>query len=58
MAIERRETLFFDGPDKFPTSLKNNEDYTKFGYGYYLGAPWVVGQVKGEQVKTESVFSH
>ena len=46
VAIERRETLFIDDPTKFP-GLEKNEDWVKFGYGYYVGAPWVVGQTKG-----------
>ena len=27
--------------------LEKNEDYVKFGYGYYVGAPWIVGDTKG-----------
>lgn len=47
MAIERKETLFIDDPTKFP-GLEKNEDFVKFGYGYYLGAPWVVGGTRGK----------
>ena len=46
VAIERRETMFIDDPSKHP-GLEKNEDWVKFGYGYYVGAPWVVGQTKG-----------
>lgn len=48
MAIENKTTLFLDGPDNFPAGLQDNEDYKKFGYGYYLGAPWSVGQINGK----------
>ena len=47
MAIEKKSTLFIDDPLKVP-GLEKNEDWVKFGYGYYVGAPWVVGQTKGE----------
>jgi len=40
--------MFLNGPDSFPPGLRDNEDYKKFGYGYYLGSPWVVQQVKGQ----------
>ena len=46
VAIERQQTLFIDDPTKYP-GLEKNEDWVKFGYGYYVGAPWVVGQTKG-----------
>ena len=46
VAIERKETLFIDDPTQFP-GLEKNEDYVKFGYGYYLGAPWAVGDTRG-----------
>lgn len=39
VALEKGETLFIDDPTKFP-GLEKNEDYTKFGYGYYIGSPW------------------
>ncbi|XP_064389417.1 uncharacterized protein LOC135337418 isoform X1 [Halichondria panicea] len=55
VTIEDKVTLFLDGPDKFPTGLKDNDDYKKFGYGYHLGgAPWIVGQVKGTVVAMET----
>ena len=47
VAIERKETLFIDDPSQFP-GLEMNEDYVKYGYGYYLGAPWAVGDTRGE----------
>lgn len=47
VAIERKETLFIDDPSQFP-GLEKNEDYVKYGYGYYLGAPWAVGDTRGE----------
>ena len=47
VAIERKETLFIDDPTQFP-GLEKNEDYVKYGYGYYLGAPWAVGDTRGE----------
>ena len=50
MAIERKETLFIDDPTKFP-EMEKNEDYVKFGYGYYVGAPWVVGDTRGEMTQ-------
>ena len=39
VALEKNETLFIDDPAKFP-GLEKNEDFVKFGYGYYIGAPW------------------
>eukprot|EP00992_Anisonema_acinus_P007109 TRINITY_DN274_c0_g1_i1.p1 TRINITY_DN274_c0_g1~~TRINITY_DN274_c0_g1_i1.p1 ORF type:complete len:276 (-),score=63.34 TRINITY_DN274_c0_g1_i1:81-908(-) len=39
MALENNETMFVDDPSKVP-GLEKNEDYLKFGYGYYIGAPW------------------
>ena len=49
VAIERKQSLFIDDPLAIP-GLEKNEDWVKFGYGYYVGAPWVVGQTKGECV--------
>ena len=46
VAIERKETLYVDDPSKIP-ELEHNEDFVKFGYGYYVGAPWAVGQLRG-----------
>ena len=46
VAIENKKTLFIDDPNKFP-GLEKNEDYIKYGYAYYVGAPWVVGQTRG-----------
>ncbi len=46
VAIETRQTLFIDDPTTMP-GLEKNEDYVKFGYGYYVGAPWIVGDTKG-----------
>ena len=46
-AIEKKATLYIDGPAEIPGPLKQNNDYVKFGYGYYVGAPWVAGQTKG-----------
>ena len=46
VAIEKKQSLFIDDPAKIP-GLEKNEDWVKFGYGYYVGAPWVVGQTKG-----------
>ena len=46
VAIEKKETLFISDPTSVP-GLEKNEDYVKFGYGYYVGAPWAVGQLKG-----------
>ena len=40
--------MFIDDPTKFP-GLEKNEDYIKFGYGYYVGAPWIVGDTKGQR---------
>ena len=47
VTIERKETLFIDDPSQF-LGLEKNEDYVKYGYGYYLGAPWAVGDTRGE----------
>lgn len=47
VAIEKHETLFIDDPTKVP-GLEKNEDWVKFGYGYYVGAPWTFGELKGE----------
>jgi glutaredoxin 3 len=52
VAIEKKQTLFIDDPTKFP-GLEKNEDYVKFGYGYYVGAPWVVGGTRGTIVAME-----
>ena len=49
VAIEKRETLFINDPTKVP-GLEKNEDWVKFGYGYYVGAPWTVGQTTGEGI--------
>ena len=38
-AIEKKATLYIDGPAEIPGPLKQNNDYVKFGYGYYVGAP-------------------
>ena len=38
VAIEKKMTLFIDDPTKAP-GLEKNEDWAKFGYGYYVGAP-------------------
>ena len=46
VALEKKSTLFIDDPTKIP-GLERNEDWVKFGYGYYVGAPWVVGQTRG-----------
>eukprot|EP00656_Telonema_subtile_P046532 TRINITY_DN53015_c0_g1_i1.p1 TRINITY_DN53015_c0_g1~~TRINITY_DN53015_c0_g1_i1.p1 ORF type:complete len:156 (+),score=41.72 TRINITY_DN53015_c0_g1_i1:126-593(+) len=71
VALENNETLFIDDPSKFP-GLEKNEDYIKFGYGYYIGAPWrqkrgtltgtiavmekVAGKLKEEHVKKVEMF--
>ena len=47
VAIERKETLFVEDPTQFP-GLEKNEDYIKYGYGYYVGAPWIVGDTRGK----------
>ena len=39
VALVEGKTLFIDDPTKFP-GLEKNEDYVKYGYGYYIGAPW------------------
>ena len=31
------------------SGIEKNEDWVKFGYGYYVGAPWTVGQLRGTQ---------
>ena len=49
VAIEKRETLFINDPTEVP-GLEKNEDWVKFGYGYYVGAPWTVGQTTGEGI--------
>ena len=46
VVLEKKLTLFIDDPLKMP-GLEKNEDWVKFGYGYYVGAPWIVGQIKG-----------
>lgn len=46
VVLEKKLTLFIDDPLKMP-GLEKNEDWVKFGYGYYVGAPWTVGQLKG-----------
>ena len=46
VVLEQKLTLFIDDPLKV-SGLEKNEDWVKFGYGYYVGAPWVVGQLKG-----------
>ena len=50
VAIEKKQTLFIDDPTKVP-GLEKNEDWVKFGYGYYVGAPWVFGELKGQLTK-------
>lgn len=52
VALEKEETLYIDDPALYP-GLEENEDYVKFGYGYYVGAPWRCGQVKGTIVAME-----
>eukprot|EP01095_Lingulamoeba_sp_RSL-Kostka_P001474 TRINITY_DN1205_c0_g1_i1.p1 TRINITY_DN1205_c0_g1~~TRINITY_DN1205_c0_g1_i1.p1 ORF type:complete len:266 (-),score=101.67 TRINITY_DN1205_c0_g1_i1:1022-1819(-) len=52
VAVERGETLFIEDLSQFP-DLSNNEDFVKFGYGYYLGAVWVHKQMKGTIVAME-----
>ena len=47
VVIEKGQTLFFDGPEKRFPELKNCNDWVKYGYGYYIGVPWSVGQLKG-----------
>eukprot|EP00008_Paramoeba_atlantica_P008325 CAMPEP_0201481212 /NCGR_PEP_ID=MMETSP0151_2-20130828/5510_1 /ASSEMBLY_ACC=CAM_ASM_000257 /TAXON_ID=200890 /ORGANISM="Paramoeba atlantica, Strain 621/1 / CCAP 1560/9" /LENGTH=152 /DNA_ID=CAMNT_0047863297 /DNA_START=450 /DNA_END=905 /DNA_ORIENTATION=- len=47
IAIERGETVFFDGPENFPSSIEKNEDFVKFGYGFYIGASWDYDQIQG-----------
>ena len=49
VVLEKKLTLFIDDPLKMP-GLEKNEDWVKFGYGYYVGAPWVVGQIRGSYV--------
>lgn len=39
VALTSDSTLFIDDPSTFP-GLEENEDYVKFGYGYYIGTPW------------------
>ena len=46
VVLEKRETLFIEDPLKVP-GLEKNNDWVKFGYGYYVGTPWVAGQLKG-----------
>ena len=46
VVLEKKLTLFIDDPLKVP-GLEKNEDWVKYGYGYYVGAPWVVGQIRG-----------
>ena len=50
VAIEKKQTLFIDDPTKVP-GLEKNEDWVKFGYGYYVGAPGVFGELKGQLTK-------
>ena len=60
VAIEKRETLFINDPSKVP-GLEKNEDWVKFGYGYYVGAPWTVGQTTGEGICScicEHIYVH
>ena len=60
--MEKNETLFFDGPEKRFQELKNCSDWVKFGYGYYIGAPWSVRQLRGRNelndVKLELSRAH
>ena len=44
--MERKSTLFVDDPTKIP-GLERNEDWVKFGYGHYVGAPWIVRETQG-----------
>ncbi len=46
VVLEKKQTLFIDDPTKVP-GLEKNNDWVKYGYGYYVGAPWIVGQIKG-----------
>ena len=46
VVLENKVTLFIDDPLKVP-GVEKNEDWVKFGYGYYVGAPWNVGQLRG-----------
>ncbi|GMI06311.1 hypothetical protein TrLO_g12002 [Triparma laevis f. longispina] len=39
VALTTDSTFFVDDPSAVP-GLEENEDYVKFGYGYYIGAPW------------------
>jgi glutaredoxin 3 len=52
VAIDRKITLYVDDPTKMP-GLEQTEDWVKFGYNHYLGAPWSVGQVNGTVVAME-----
>lgn len=53
VVVERGETVFVDGIENAPDGLKENEDFVKFGYGYYLGAVWKHGQMSGTAVAME-----
>ena len=55
VAIEKKETLFISDPTSIP-GLEKNEDYVKFGYGYYVGAPWIVGQLRGNDKTIGACF--
>ena len=47
MAIERKETLFLDGPSTFLDGMKKNFDHVQLGMSWYLGTPWQVRDIKG-----------
>ena len=49
MAVEQKKTLFIQDPLKIP-GLQKNVDWVEFGYGQYIGAPWIVGETKGKDL--------
>ena len=50
VVMEERKTMFFNDPTDLPPGLRNNEDHVKYGYSYYIGAPWVVGDIRGRRI--------
>ena len=46
VALEKNESLFLTDPTKVP-GLEQNDLMLTYGYSYYAGTPWTVGQNRG-----------
>lgn len=47
MVMQEKKTFFFDDLSNLPKELRSNIDLVKYGYGYYIGAPWSVKDMRG-----------